>query len=66
MNLVIMLVAGINIGVVLGAWWATGRIREPHESWPELQLRNMSELRLWVRSQLTGWNGLPVKHGRKT
>ena len=35
MNLVTTLVAGINIGVVLGAWWATGRIHEPHESWPE-------------------------------
>ena len=33
MNLVIMLVAGINIGVILGAWWATCRIREPHVSW---------------------------------
>jgi hypothetical protein len=35
MNLVMVLVAGINIGVVLGAWWATGRVHEPHESWPE-------------------------------
>jgi hypothetical protein len=35
MNLVIVLVAGINIGVALGAWWATGRIREPDESWPD-------------------------------
>lgn len=35
MNIVIALVAGINIGMVLGAWWATGRMREPHASWPD-------------------------------
>ena len=49
MNLIIMLVAGINIGVVLGAWWATGRIGEPHEIGQRLQVRNMSELRSSVR-----------------